>query len=756
MKRLLLTAVVSAFSFASFGQLQGTVTDKSTHEPLPGATVLLPELKQAVTTDALGHFLFPKINQGKFLVQVRLLGYSGQFKSIDVSLQLRADFELEASIIEKSEVIITGSSFISDNRKMPLPVVAVDRLQLTEAATDNLIQSLATVPGVSVISTGNGIAKPVIRGLGYNRVLIINQGVRQEGQQWGSEHGTEIDQFAAEHVEILKGPASLEYGSDALGGVIHVLEPVPAPAGSLRGMLNSQFASNNRLYGNSLMLEGNRNGFIWQARAGMKSAAPYRTPKETVYNSGYVEDAQHALIGLNRQWGYTHLHASRWSSLIGLTEGERDPATGKFVDENGNVYDEEELERRHPSTPRQRVEHIRITSTNSLIRKNTRLRLNAGFQENIRREYEESEAPGISMQLRTGTVDARMYTTVNGNTELAAGFSGAARNNRNKGAEYIIPDYEGLDGGVFITGNKENGRSTFTGGIRFDMQAVNTTEVITGTDTLFPGLSRNFSAFSGSIGVAEAVSERTTLKLNAGKGFRAPSVPELTSNGLHEGTFRYEIGNPGLSPEHSWELDAGLLHDRDKFSVHLDLFIGLLDNYIYYERSAGENRFVDGDSFPVYRYVQSNAFRRGGELTFDFHPIEALHFENSLSVVFAENTSLKRPLPFTPPIRSVHEIRYDLERKQSGTRRLFLKVNLENVLKQDRIDEFETPTDGYLLLNAGAGLEGRFLHCDFHLFLTVRNITNTFYFDHLSRYKDIGVGGTGRNVTLGLEVDFGK
>ncbi|MFM2135540.1 MAG: hypothetical protein RL021_940, partial [Bacteroidota bacterium] len=646
MKRLLLTAVVSAFSFASFGQLQGTVIDKTTLEPLPGATILLPELKQAVTTDEKGHFVFPKINKGKFLVQVRLLGYSGQTRIIDASLRQQGDFELEASIIEKNEVTITGSPFISDNRKMPLPVVPIDRLQLTEAATDNLIQSLAAVPGVSVISTGNGIAKPVIRGLGYNRVLVINQGVRQEGQQWGSEHGTEIDQFAADHVEILKGPASLEYGSDALGGVIHVLEPVPPPAGSLRGMLNSQFASNNRLYGNSLMLEGNRNGLIWQARAGMKSAAPYRTPKETVYNSGYQEDAQHALIGLNRQWGYTHLHASRWSSLIGLTEGERDPVSGKFIDADGNTYDEETLERRKPVAPRQRVEHLRITSTNSIIRNNTRLRLNAGFQENKRREYEESDTPGISMQLRTGTADARIYTTVNSNTEIAAGLSGVWRINRNLGSEYIIPDYHGLDGGVFITGKKENGRSTITGGIRFDVQRVTTTELIEGSDTLFPSVERDFSAFSGSVGIARAVSERTTLKLNAGKGFRAPSVPELTSNGLHEGTFRYEIGNAGLSPEHSWELDAGLMHDREKFSVHLDLFIGWLDNYIYYERSEGENRFVDGDSFPVYRYVQANAFRRGGELTFDLHPVEALHFENSLSLVFAENTSLDRPLPF--------------------------------------------------------------------------------------------------------------
>jgi iron complex outermembrane receptor protein len=542
-----------------------------------------------------------------------------------------------------------------------------------------------------------------------------------------------------------------------LGGVIHVLEPVPPPAGSLRGMLNSQFASNNRLYGNSLMLEGNRNGLIWQARAGMKSAAPYRTPKETVYNSGYQEDAQHALIGLNRQWGYTHLHASRWSSLIGLTEGERDPVSGKFIDADGNTYDEETLERRKPVAPRQRVEHLRITSTNSIIRNNTRLRLNAGFQENKRREYEESDTPGISMQLRTGTADARIYTTVNSNTEIAAGLSGVWRINRNLGSEYIIPDYHGLDGGVFITGKKENGRSTITGGIRFDVQRVTTTELIEGSDTLFPSVERDFSAFSGSVGIARAVSERTTLKLNAGKGFRAPSVPELTSNGLHEGTFRYEIGNAGLSPEHSWELDAGLMHDREKFSVHLDLFIGWLDNYIYYERSEGENRFVDGDSFPVYRYVQANAFRRGGELTFDLHPVEALHFENSLSLVFAENTSLDRPLPFTPPIRSVHEIRYDLERKQAAwARRMFIKLNLENVLKQDRIDEFETPTDGYLLLNAGAGLEGRLLSCDFHLFLNIRNITNTYYYDHLSRYKDIGVGGAGRNITLGLEVEFGN
>lgn len=750
-------AVLIARSHASLGQLQGTVIDKTTREPLPGATVLLPELKQAVTTDASGHFLFRKITHGKFLVQVRMLGYSGQSKSTDAALLQPVDFELEASIIEKNEVVITGSPFTSDNRKMSLPVVPMEGIKITEASADNLMQALTAVPGVSVISTGNGIAKPVIRGLGYNRVVVVNQGVRQEGQQWGSEHGTEIDQFAAEHVEVLKGPASLEYGSDALGGVIHVLEPVPAPAGSLRGRLNSQFASNNLLYGNSLMLEGNRSGFVWQARAGLKSAAPYKTPTETVYNSGYAENAQHILVGLNRQWGYSHLHASRWSSLIGLTEGERDSISGAFIDENGTPYDQAELERRRPATPRQRVGHTRISSTNSLVLGNARIRLNAGFQENLRREYEDSEtSPGIAMRLRTGTVDARLFTTVSGNIALAAGISGITRQNINQGTEYIIPDYEGRDGGLFVTGKKESGKSTISGGIRFDGQQISTAELISGTDTLFKALSRNFSAFSGSLGLAQEIDERTTLKVNAGKGYRAPTVPELTSNGLHEGTFRYEIGNPDLLPEHAWELDAGILHDRETFSIHLDLFIGLLDNYIYYEKSEGEKRFVDGDSFPVYRYVQANAFRRGGELTFDVHPVEQVHFENSLAVVLAENTALDRPLPFTPPFRSVHEVRYDVERKNTPIRRLFIKANLENVFKQERIDDFETPTAGYVLLNAGAGVEGVLSTFDFHLFLNIRNITNTLYFDHLSRYKDIGVGGPGRNLTLGLEIDFGK
>ncbi|MBK5286454.1 MAG: carboxypeptidase-like regulatory domain-containing protein, partial [Bacteroidia bacterium] len=269
--------------------LSGTVEDKATGETLPGVAVYFPDLKTGAATDSKGHYEIKNLPKSKFIVQVKLIGYSTVTTTMDLSLITQKNFTLSVAAIETPEVVITGSAFTAEHSQTSVPVVPVDKIQMLTVGTGNIISALSVTPGVSAIGTGEAVSKPVIRGLGYNRIVIVNEGIRQEGQQWGDEHGIEIDEFAADRIEILKGPASLLYGSDALGGVINILEPILPPAGKIRGVFNSKFSSNNQLTSNSIMLEGNQSGLVWRMRGTFKNAAPYQTPVERVFNSAFNE-----------------------------------------------------------------------------------------------------------------------------------------------------------------------------------------------------------------------------------------------------------------------------------------------------------------------------------------------------------------------------------------------------------------------------------------------------------------------------------
>lgn len=738
-------------------ELQGTVKDIQTKELLPGATLYIPDLKTGAITDLNGHYQLKGLPKGKFVIQVKLLGYAAESKQVDLVLTSTLDFELRVSAIEKNEVVVTGSAFVTDNKRTSVPVSQIDKLQIALSSSDNLIKALAQTPGVSAVSTGNGISKPVIRGLSYNRVVVVNEGVRQEGQQWGDEHGIEVDQFSADKIEILKGPSSLLYGSDALGGVINILEPIPAPQGKIRGELDAQYSTNNRLSSNSLMFEGNQDGFIWRGRGTYKNSAAFRTPVETVYNSAFNEANGEVMIGLNKPWGYSHLHVSRWTSNIGLTEGDRDSLSGKFLDSNGQIATEAELNSRSLALPHQNLRHTKITTVNNLILGKNQLRINLGVQQNDRQEFENSETdPGLWFRLKTLTYDAKFYFPEAKGIETAIGVSGMVQENQNKGSEYLIPAYKLYDGGFFATLKKSTKRTTLNIGFRYDSRHIDGAELLVDNTQLFSPFHLNFSALSGSAGCTFHLNDVYNLKANIGRGFRSPNISELSANGVHEGTFRYEVGNLQLHPETSLQFDAGLSADYKMMSLSLDLFYNQINNFIYYRNSNLEETNLNGNTYPVYHYVQGQSTLKGGEFSLDIHPFSRLHFESSIAYVEGNNDDLDKPLPFIPPMRIVSELKYELKlKKSSKLKEAFVKLEIEHSSSQDRIDIFETSTKAYALLNTGVGVVFRTGQQEITVFVNANNLANKKYFDHLSRLKEIDVSGMGRNIGFGIRLPFG-
>ena len=312
--------------------IHGKVTDAKTGEPLPGASIYFIEDKMGGYADAQGNYEFKNIPAGHHVVEVSHTGYGNYVEHLELNADTEKDFVLSQVIMENQGVIVTGVSGATSIRKTPVPVTSIRKSILLQTPSANIIEALSHIPGVAQISTGPSISKPVIRGLGYNRVVTINDGVRQEGQQWGDEHGIEIDEMSVAKAEVLKGPASLMYGSDALAGVINFITNIPVAEGALKGNILTNYQSNNGQFGINGSLAGNKNGFNWNLYGTHKSAGNYQNKYDgKVLNSGFNEKNFGGYAGINKSWGYSHIIFSRYDQRLGLVEGERDFTTGQFL-----------------------------------------------------------------------------------------------------------------------------------------------------------------------------------------------------------------------------------------------------------------------------------------------------------------------------------------------------------------------------------------------------------------------------------------
>jgi iron complex outermembrane receptor protein len=774
MKNLQLTLIVllhTLFYTSSFAanleELTGKVTDAETNSGLPGATVSIPDLRKSAITNVNGEFTLKNLPvRGKFLVQVSYIGYQAITRVVDFSKPEALIFTLRESVIEGREVVITGSPSSSDNRKNSTSVATLSKEQLQSHPSTNLMDAISRLPGVAQITTGPSISKPVIRGLSYNRVVTLNNGVKQQGQQWGDEHGIEIDQYSADHVEVLRGPASLMYGSDALGGVINILDGLPASEGTLKGEFLTNYATNNGLTGNSLMFQGNENGLIYKVRGSYKNAYSYKTPIEYVPNSGFRETNFEGQIGLNKKWGYAHFDASSFRNTIGFYEPARND-DGQLVDDEGNPFSDSQTKDRKLSFPKQDVRHYKLALNSNILLGDGSLKATLGFQRNLRRELEGAEPDGLALFLNSQTYSYDLkysFKDLNGWAPVV-GLSGEFMHSLNTtGAEQLIPDYDSQAFGGFVFIKKTWASDSFNAGARFDYRKMDG-KAFSG-DSEFDFFSNKFSHLTGALGYTHEFNDAFNFKANAGSAFRAPNIAELASNGVHEGAFRYEVGNSKLKPEQSYQFDASFEYQNQYVSASVGGFANILDNYIYYNTSGATIDVNDEDGnitpFPVYNFVQDNAFLRGIEASLTLHPVSFIHFENGFSYTRATNRTTQQSLPFIPAATLRNELRF--EPKIQGTSKSYIALGIDNFFSQRKIDSFETASSGYTLLNGSIGTTIRVGKSqDITIYAAGRNLLDKAYYDHLSRFKpgrlsdedpNLGIYNQGRSVTFGLNIPF--
>ncbi|HUH33755.1 MAG TPA: TonB-dependent receptor, partial [Daejeonella sp.] len=551
-------------------------------------------------------------------------------------------------------------------------------------------------------------------------------------------------------------------GSDALGGVINILEPLPAPEGKIRGEFLTNYSGNNGLSGSSAMLQGNANGLIWQARGSYKSAFSYNTPGGRIANTGYNETSLSSQIGLNKRWGFAHLNVSSFRNNIGLPDFSRN-ANGQFEDQDGRLFTNDALKDRTLMLPLQDVRHYKVALNSNLLFGDNHLHTTLAFQNNQRRELEDSRTdPSLFFNLKTYSYDLKYYLRATNGWEPVIGVAGSFQDNKNKAPELLIPDYKANDAGVFAYAKKTWVNSTFNLGLRFDYRNVKGFEMEEEGELKFSDFSNNFSNLSGAGGFTHEFNENLNFKSNIGSAFRSPNIAELSADGVHEGTFRYEIGNTNLKPERSLYADVALEYNSDKLQASLGLYNNHIANYIYSRQINNEAIQVESETLPVFRFVQADANLYGAEVALTFHPIEALHFENSFAFTHARNRETNTDLPFIPAAVLHNELR--LEPNIPGSaRKTYISIALNNVFKQNRIDQFETPTPGYTLVNASAGTTFMLNKQPLRLNISANNLFNKAYYDHLSRFKPgrldegnptEGYYNQGRNISVGLYLPF--
>ena len=711
--------------------------------------------------------------------------------------------------LQLNEIVVTSPVGQIKRKQSATPISVVTTKTLHQIASTNIIDKVAKQPGMAQVTTGSGISKPVIRGLGYNRIVTIADGVRLEGQQWGDEHGIELDGASVGQVEILKGPASLMYGSDAMAGVVIFHPESIEPEGQMAGSFASEYQTNSGLMDYSLRFGGNKQGFVWNGRYSEKHAHAYKNKYDGyVPGSQYAERAANALLGLSKEWGFSHLTLSYYHFTPSMTEGERDEHTGELISEGSN------LKTYHKALPYQQIHHYKAIFDNGFNLGEGLLKATIGFQANRRQEFEDEhhhhegeeheheheheheaeghshEGAGLDLLLKTLTYDARYSYNGFEGWKLTGGVGGMWQTSQNEGEEFLIPAYRLFDIGAYVTASKNLRLWTFNGGLRFDNRHLHSLALWDEGEERFNDFKRSFSALTGSIGTVYHLSKSINMRANVARGFRAPNLSELGSNGIHHGTFRFEKGNHDLHAEHSLQGDLGVDYSGKFFSLEAALFINRIDNYVFSEAldeaaAAAMGLEELGSNYRYYCYTQGDALLKGLEAGVDIHPIHQLHIGSTFSMVDARQLHQPletRYLPLTPPARLTADVKWEFthngdhhtnaphhNHESEEHHRLdhvfdnaFVSLGIEHYFRQDhyyRAFETETATPAYTLLNLSAGTDillrgGRKL-CE--LYLMADNLLNCAYQSHLSRlkYADLnnvtgrrGIYNPGRNFTI--------
>ncbi|MBC7554004.1 MAG: TonB-dependent receptor [Taibaiella sp.] len=814
----LLPFILPLAAIAQQGTLKGTVSGQG--KGLEYITVTLQGTTLGTTTGEKGNFEIAAVPQGKYSVAFSAVGYEKEVRQVTITGGATAilTINMQESRGSLNEVVVTGVTRATELRKSPVPIATIGRKEMDANANNNIIDAIVRgVPGVTAVTTGPNISKPFIRGMGYNRVLTMYDGVRQEGQQWGDEHGIEVDQYGIEKAEIVKGPASLIYGSDATAGVINMIPRYPKKTEQgLKGDAVAEYRTNNGMAAASAGIGYRKNDWAYTLRTSAKIAHDYRNATDgLVYNTGFKEYNFAASAGVDKPWGYTRFAATAYDNLQEIPDGSRDSATRAFtrqVRENDSddvkqrpLVTAAELSSYAIGALHQHIQHYRLYNQSLFKTKAGDINAALGVQQSVRREFSHPTAPAqpsLFVVLNTVNYDVKYNLPAWKGLETTLGINGMYQNNSSRNAtDFPIPDYRLFDIGSFLFGKKTFGKVDISGGIRYDTRLVKWDDFYVSKDAAtgfgahaasagvpgavlqFPAFSHKYTGISGSLGAAWNISQRWIVKANIARGYRAPNITETGSNGLDPGAHIVYKGNRDFTPEFALQQDLGVIATMKNFSLAIEVFNNNIEHYIYQAKlyDAAGNPVIIVPGNVTYQYQQAGAHIYGGEINLALHPVALPWLTINQGVAITEgrnkNKTLTdrygdagRYLPFIPPFHSQTDVRVTLVKNKGKLSNMYVRAEAGYYAPQNHfygVDNTETATAGYTLMNAGCGFTvlGKTGREWCRVYVQVDNLLDISYQSNLNRLKYFeyynasasgksGIYNIGRNAGLKIIVPF--
>ena len=781
---LLLFILFQNFTYSQQITLKGRIIDHN-DSGLESAHVHINN--QFMLTRENGYYQINNLKEGEYRINISYLGFTSIDTIISLSGNTVIDFKMKEETASLQTIVLESIA----RRRSSENIEKVNKEYLQDNFSGSLANTLERLPGVNSVEIGAGASKPIIRGLGFNRVAVTENGIKQEGQQWGADHGLEIDAFSVESIEVIKGVGAIEHGSDAIGGVIKIINDRVPQEGFTGEILGFAKSVNNTIAASS-NLSFRRDNFFYKLKATGSEFGDYSIPTDNIiylnrnipiYNQRLKNTAGKE-VDLYGQVGYLGDHYKGTLSFSnvyfksGFFPGAHGIPTLNRVQDDGD--------KRNIDYPFQRVKHLKFINKNEWVHHNYSLELILGFQNNHRQEWSRfhthytGQTPPLidpdlelNFDLNTYDIQAKYSRDFNKVHQSSIGVQTQFQENTITGFNFLLPQYTRLNQGFYLTHSYTPSEEIILNlGARLDLSRINIEgfyddqlydyliqngspePVASAYATRSTQTERTFSNFNLMGGVLYNFHKNWDFSLNTGTSFRLPTAIELGANGIHHGSFRHEQGDPALNPEKGYVLDTNLNYKKGSFTAAVSPYLYFFDNYIFLNPS-GEFSILP-HAGQIYKFTQSRALLSGVEI--DLQNVFAEKWRTQLSFEYLynrqinTNTSRNYPLPFTPPVNGFAEIGYSLPEilKQLGITELF--VNTAIVVTQDRIAQNERVTPGYTIY--GGGLKTNITIGDFEAILNLQatNIFNTKYFNHTNFYRALEIPEMGRNIQVMIKI----
>ncbi len=744
-------------------QLRGKVVHAHTKEELPNVSIVVEDENKGVLSNEHGEFIIDGVCEGEHSVVCSHLGFRASHRIVRLQSDSLLIVSLEPEALHIHEVTVSAEAI---EQKSTNTSTVIQGTLLERSRGQGLGEALTEVVGVQTLKTGSSIAKPIIQGLHSNRILILNNGVRQEGQQWGMEHAPEIDPYIADKLTVVKGANSVRYGADAIGGIVLVeTKDLPTKKG-IHGALNLAGYSNGRQGGASLYLEGRLSDKLPLAgriQGTFKRGGNLKAPNYFLANTGVREHNFSYEVGYKKERYGINLFYSQFNTELGIFRGAH---IGNLTDLENAIQSEVPLIMAdftyQLDRPLQRIMH-ELTKVKGFVRTGEKGKLKWQYarQFNRRQEFDahrqfgelsdEFDLPNMEFEITSHSADVvwQHYPIKNFKGEIGVSFI-HQRNTTDRGG--LIPDYKSYTLGGFWLERWKNYPFPLEleAGIRYDFKRLNI-EGRRGEEDQ----QLDFGNVSGSIGAIYHLSHDWHLNFNFGTAWRSPNISELYSDGVHHGTASYELGRNDLQSELALNATLTVEYDNEKnLGGSLSLYHNFIKNYIYLQPQERPILTIRG-AFPAYHYEQTNARLIGADLDFHYHISEHLEWQGQLAIVRGHNLKIDDYLVLMPSDRFKNAIKYEFD---EGTilKNSFVKLGMQNVLKQNRIPEggdFAPAPKGYTLFDLEMGTNFSLGKLPMEVGLNVENLFNNTYRDYLNRFRYFA-DEPGTNISLRLKLIF--